>query len=61
MNSMTGIKMIQEQAIVKEYVLALSRGQKELAIKIRKANSEFIPNGRWASLLKKELESGLNV
>ena len=53
--------MIQEQAIVKEYVLALSRGQKELAIKIRKANSEFIPNGRWASLVKKELESGLNV
>ena len=61
MNSTTGIKMIQEAAIVKEYVLALARGQRELAVKIKRANAEFIPNGRWASLVKKELESGLNV
>ena len=61
MNSTTGIQMLQEAAIVKEYVLALARGQKELAINIRKANAEFIPNGRWAALVKKELESGLNV
>ena len=61
MNSTTGIKILQEEAIVREYVQALSRDDKILAAAIRNANKKFISKSRFAKLVKKELGSGSNV
>lgn len=61
MNSTAGIKILQEEAIVREYVQALSRDDKILAAAILNANKKFISKSRFAKLVKKERGSGSNV